>query len=230
MRIRWIGQGGYLLNDGENEICIDPYLSDVVNRIAGRPRMVPPCIEPEKLNSDVVICTHNHLDHIDIDAIPRMQKENMLFLAPADAREQLSDCGVRHYREFDEGSSCRIGAFELKAVYANHTVPAIGVIVRHQGVTLYFSGDTYFDERLCALADEKIDVMFVCINGRLGNMTVEDAVRLTERIAPKVGVPMHYGMFASNTEDPERYTSRVKCGFEMVYGKEYEIGEVLHHV
>ena len=82
LEIRWIGQSGYLLNDGKTEICIDPYLSDVVNRIAGRGRMVNPPFAPDALKSDVVVCTHNHLDHVDIDAIPLMKKDRMLFLAP----------------------------------------------------------------------------------------------------------------------------------------------------
>ena len=230
MRLRWIGQGGFILSDEKNAICIDPYLSDVVNRVAGRPRMVPPCVRPETLSCDAVICTHNHLDHVDIDAIPKMPKEKLLFLAPTDAREQLLACGVRHYRPFDEGDRCQIGDFSVRAVFAAHSCPAIGLIVCHGGHKLYFSGDTLYHEKLEALADEALDVMFICINGKLGNMSVEEAVTLTHKLSPRVGVPMHYGMFESNTEDPTKYTSRVPHGFEMVYGKEYDIKEVLEYV
>ena len=79
LKIRWIGQGGFMLKDGKTEICIDPYLSDVVNRVSKYPRMVEAPFLPEELKSDIVICTHNHMDHVDIDAIPLMKKENMLF-------------------------------------------------------------------------------------------------------------------------------------------------------
>ena len=230
LRITWIGQGGFLLGDGKNEICIDPYLSDVVNRVAGRPRMVEPPIDPEALQSDAVVCTHNHLDHVDIDAIPKMPMDGMTFYAPTDAREQLLACGVKHYQPFDEGACATVGDFSLKAVYAAHSCPAIGFIVRHSGHTLYFSGDTLYDARLERLAGEGIDVMFICINGKLGNMNVEEAVRLTECIRPCVGVPMHYGMFASNTEDPKKYTERIPHGFEMEHGREYSIKEVLGDV
>lgn len=230
MKITWIGQSGYILNDGKNEICIDPYLSDVVNRVANRPRMVPAPLLPEDIKSDVVICTHNHLDHLDTDSIPLMNKENILFLAPADARNTLLECGVKNYKAFDEGNTFEIGDFELKAVYADHTVPAVGVIVRHNGTTLYFSGDTEYNEKLEKLAEENIDVMFICINGRLGNMNVNEAVNLTKIICPKVGVPTHYGMFASNTENPKLYTSGLACGFEMKFNTEYELTEVIGNV
>ena len=56
VKIRWIGQNGYILNDGKHEICIDPYLSNVVDRIAQRGRMVEAPILPEDLKSDAVIC------------------------------------------------------------------------------------------------------------------------------------------------------------------------------
>lgn len=230
MKITWIGQSGYILSDNKTEICIDPYLSDVVNRIANRPRMVKVPLLPEELKSDIVICTHNHLDHVDIDSIPLMKKDNMLFLAPSDAENQLKECGVKNYKAFDKGSVFNIGEFELEAVFADHTVPAVGVIVRHGGITMYFSGDTEYNEKLEELKKYNVDVMFICINGKLGNMNVDDAVKLTKIINPKVGVPTHYGMFESNTENPINYISKLDCGFEMEYNKKYEISEVLYNV
>jgi L-ascorbate 6-phosphate lactonase len=230
LSIRWIGQNGYLLRDGNTEICIDPYLSNVVDRVAKRGRMVPPPFAPEELKSDATVCTHNHLDHVDIDAIPLMKKENMVFLAPTHARQTLMECGVINYIPFDEGSVHKVGDFKLSAVFADHSVPAIGVIVEHNGLMLYFSGDTEYHDRLCELANRKIDIMFICINGRLGNMNVDEAVKLTECIAPRVGIPTHYGMFESNTEDPQKYVSRVSCGFEMKYNTEYSVKEILAHV
>lgn len=230
LTIRWIGQNGYLLRDGETEICIDPYLSNVVDRVAKRGRMVSAPFRPEELKSNLTVCTHNHLDHVDIDAIPLMKKENMVFLAPTHAKETLLECGVTQYVPFDEGEVYQIGSFKLTAVFADHSVPAIGVIVEHEGLTLYFSGDTEYHARLCEIANRQIDMMFICINGKLGNMNVDEAVKLTAQIAPRVGVPTHYGMFESNTEDPQKYLSRVPCGFEMKYNTEYSAKEILSYV
>ena len=230
LKIRWIGQNGYILSDAENEICIDPYLSNVVDRVAKRGRMVDPPFSPDMLKSDVVICTHNHLDHVDIDAIPLMDKRDMTFLAPTDAKQQLMECGVVNYIGFDEGEVYTVGDFELRAVYANHSVPAVGVIIKHPSATLYFSGDTLYDEKLKELKKYNIDIMFICINGMLGNMDADEAAELTSFLKPKVGVPTHYGMFESNTEDPKKYTSQVEKSFEREYNTEYSIEEVLSDV
>ena len=79
MKIKFLGQSGYLLKTENSEIIIDPYLSDSVNRVAGRPRVLPIPIDPQDINCDAVICTHNHLDHVDIDAIPLMKKEFKIY-------------------------------------------------------------------------------------------------------------------------------------------------------
>ncbi len=218
LKIKWLGQSGYILSDGKTEICIDPYLSDVVNRVANRPRTREVPISPEELRSDIVICTHDHLDHIDIDAIPKMNKDNMLFLAPSECEEKLRSLGAVTYRSFDEGTEIRIGDLMLRATFADHTVPAVGIIVEYFGERLYFSGDTYYNERL---ADIKCDYMFICINGRLGNMNADEASRLAEKISPKLAIPNHYDMFESNSEDPIRLN--YKSRFIMEFNVEYTI-------
>lgn len=218
LKIRWIGQSGYILNDGKTTICIDPYLSDVVNRVANRQRMVETPVKPEDLRADAMICTHNHLDHVDTDAIPLMKKENMMFYAPTDCEKVLSEMGVTKYTPFDEGMTYKIGDFEIKAVYSDHTVPSVGVIITHSGTSMYFTGDTYYNEKL---AENKCDILFICINGKLGNMDVNEAIKLTGEIEPKTAVPNHYGMFESNTEDPEKFD--VPNRFIMDFDKEYEV-------
>ena len=218
LTIKWLGQSGYILSDGESEICIDPYLSDCVNRIANRPRTRAVPVLPEDLTSDAVICTHDHLDHIDIDAIPRMNKKKMLFLAPSACKDKLASLGVENYRPFDEGTEVKIGEFTLSAVFSHHTVPAVGVAVEHGGEKLYFSGDTYYNEKLESI---KCDYMFICINGRLGNMNVDEASKLARKISPKVAIPNHYDMFESNSEDPTKF--EYKNRFIMEFNKEYTV-------
>ncbi len=222
LTIRWIGQSGYILSDGKNTICIDPYLSDIVKKT----RLVKAPIKPEELSCDAVICTHNHLDHVDTGAIPYMNR-NIAFFAPTDAKETLLGCGVQKYTPFDEGQSFALGDFCITAVYAKHTVPTVGVIVKHGKTTLYFSGDTYYDKKLSEVRNFGIDIVFICINGRLGNMNAEEAVALTKEIAPKVGIPNHYGLFAENTEDPKKYTSRLECAYELQFDRVYGIEEIL---
>ena len=226
MKIRWIGQSGYILKTNETEIILDPYLSDIVNRVANRPRLVEAPIVPSKIKADAVVCTHNHLDHLDVDAIAKMNRE-LRFITTGEGKEKLREMGYENVVSLQVGDCIRIKDLEIQAVYANHTVEAFGVLVKGEGQTLYFSGDTLFDEKLYEVALKQPDITFICINGKLGNMNVEEAVRTAKAIGAKVNVPNHYGMFASNTENPELFTKEMDNGFIMEFNREYETCDIL---
>ena len=222
MKIKWIGQSGYIIKTETTEIIIDPYLSDVVNRVANRPRMVEAPIQPEEVNADAVICTHNHLDHLDVDAIAKMCKEQF-FITTNEGKLKLQEMGYENVRSLVVGESVKVGDMEIIAVYAKHTVEAIGVVLKADGKTLYFSGDTLYDEQLFEIAEYQPNITFICINGKLGNMDVNEAVKVAKKIGAEWNVPNHYGMFASNTENPEKFTKQLDNGFVMEYCKEYNI-------
>jgi len=226
MIIRWIGQSGYIIKTQSAELIIDPYLSDVVNRVANRPRMVEAPINPSEIKADAVICTHNHLDHLDPDTVTGMQ-DKQLFLTTNEGKAALQKLGRNNVIALNVGESTVVGEVEITAVFADHTVEAFGVIVKAEGTTLYFSGDTLYNEKLFSISEYKPDITFICINGRLGNMNVNEAVITAGKIGAKVNVPNHYGMFASNTEDPHAFTEQIDNGFIMDFDKEYDVQNIL---
>lgn len=229
MEITWIGQSGYLLQDHQTKILLDPYLSDVVNRVANRPRMIAPPFLPKDFRGDAVVCTHDHLDHLDPDSIAEFDKD-MLFVAPPSCESHLIKLGCSKRSIVDVGDVIKINNFTVTAVPAFHTIKAIGLVVDWNGYRLYFTSDTLYDKRLEDMQKYKLDIMFICINGKLGNMDVDEAVRVTKAINPKVAIPTHYGMFESNTEDPKKYTSQLLNSFEMEFNTLYEIETILKAV
>jgi L-ascorbate 6-phosphate lactonase len=50
----------------------------------------------------------------------------------------------------------------------------------------------------------------VCINGKLGNMNLQEAARLTAQLQPRQVLPMHWGLFAENTLDPLEFARLVE--------------------
>ena len=67
----------------------------------------------------------------------------------------------------------------------------------------------------------KPNIAFLCINGKWGNMNVQEAVHVAKYIGANINIPNHYGMFASNTENLELFTSQLHNGFIMEYNREY---------
>ena len=220
MIIRFLGQSGYVIKSGSTEILLDPYLSDSVMRIAGKPRTLPVPICPKDVNCDAVICTHNHLDHLDPDTVSVMDKHQRFFTTN-EGKTVLHRLGKENVTALSVGDSITVGDITITAVFADHTTEAFGVILRAEGIALYFSGDTLLHEKLFSVADYAPDVTFICINGRLGNMNVDEALITAKRIGAPCNVPNHYDMFLSNSEDPTLFTAQICGGFIMEFNREY---------
>lgn len=226
MTIRFLGQSGYIIKTEKAEIIIDPYLSDSVNRVAGRPRTLPIPINPKYVKCDAVICTHNHLDHLDPDTVKDINN-GQFFITTNEGKTVLSGLGKDKVVSLNVGESTVISDIEITAVFADHTVEAFGLIVKAENKTLYFSGDTLYNEKLFDISQYKPDITLICINGRLGNMNVEEALITAKRIGAKINIPNHYDMFASNSENPHAFTNQIENGFIMEFNKEYDVLNIL---
>ncbi|MBR2860470.1 MAG: MBL fold metallo-hydrolase [Clostridia bacterium] len=226
MTIRFLGQSGYIIKTEKTEIIIDPYLSDSVNRVAGRPRTFPIPINPQNISCEAVICTHNHLDHLDPDTIAQIN-DGQFFITTSEGKTVLSGLGKDNVVSLNVGETIVVGDIEITAVFADHTVEAFGLIVKADNKTLYFSGDTLYNEKLFDIAKYHPDITLICINGRLGNMNVEEALITAKRIGAKINIPNHYDMFASNSENPRTFTNQIANGFIMEFNKEYDVLNIL---
>lgn len=159
--------------------------------------------------------THDHIDHLDSDLVRAMDKGSTIFAGPGSGYEILKACGVpeNNIRCMKRGDHFQHGVFDLEAVFAEHTPDSQGYVLHYHGRDYYFTGDSLLTPEVGYYADKeliKADVIFVCINGKLGNMSVEEAITLTKRVQAETGVPNHYGMFAENTEDPQKYINGMK--------------------
>ncbi|WP_395027527.1 MBL fold metallo-hydrolase [Robinsoniella sp.] len=215
MQIKWLGQAGYELKEGNCTILLDPYFSDLVEKEEGLKRLVPAPAACKDVKADVILYTHDHIDHLDSDLVRAMDKGSTIFAGPGSGYEILKACGVpeNNIRCMKRGDHFQHGVFDLEAVFAEHTPDSQGSVLHYHGREYYFTGDSLLTPEVGYYADKeliKADVIFVCINGKLGNMSVEEAITLTKRVQAETGVPNHYGMFAENTEDPQKYINGMK--------------------
>jgi L-ascorbate metabolism protein UlaG (beta-lactamase superfamily) len=224
MNVIWLGQSSFVFESEGFRLVVDPFLSDIVERKEGKKRLMAPPLSIAELAPDALLITHDHIDHFDPIALPEIHRafprapvvgpESVLRLARAHqfAPERLELACV--------GSKHQLGPFGIESLPAWHSDPAaLGFLITENGRTTYLSGDTLLTPQLLdALADQvgQIDVVFIVINGKGGNMSVDDAVKLLARLRPRLAIPTHYGMFAENTEDPERFlagcrAAKIEC-------------------
>ena len=210
-----VGQAGFVVKSASGQLlAIDLYLTDCVERLeghAGFKRLLPKVLAPDDLVFDAVVCTHQHLDHFDTDAVPAMLANgHTRLLCSHDCEELIMQLGMDNFLEaisfVAPGDSRSIGDFQLDFVNCDHgeAAPgAVGVIVTVDGKRIYETGDTrlrldWLDE---ILAFGHIDVLVAPINGRYGNMNEVDCSQLSGALCPTITVPCHYGMFASHHGD-----------------------------
>lgn len=234
LSIWWLGQEGYVVKSPDLVIYIDPYLSTYAERITlGKPnehvRMMQSPIRPEEVtNADLVICTHDHADHIDPEGIPIIShvSKQTKFIVPECARKTLLDFDISEERihSLKGDDALTISGITIVSVPAKHErfdkddfkgYPYLSYIIKIEGLNLLHAGDTIpYVGQIEKFRPYEIDLAFVPINGRdkfrndlefEGNFDCAEAVEFADGVAAALTVPMHYNMFSINTGDVEEF-------------------------
>lgn len=205
MTVTWLTQGGLLFDTGRTKIMVDPYLSDSVGKKnPAKHRRVPTNEEFLTLTPDILIITHNHLDHLDpetLEVIFASADRLMTVISPESCHERLLEFGGGHnYVMLNPHSVWSEGGVTIYAVKAEHSDRcAAGYIIDEGGVTYYVSGDTLYNydviDDVLELCEEGVDYAFVPVNGVGNNMNIVDAADFAYEIGAKTAVPVHYGLF-----------------------------------
>ena len=95
MKITWLGQAGLLFEDKNIKVMVDPYLSNSVVKVNPKNyRRVPVDESFFDVKPDVMLVTHDHLDHLDPETLPRfLQKGGIKLLCPENAWKQARAYG-----------------------------------------------------------------------------------------------------------------------------------------
>lgn len=210
----WVGQAGYIVKSATGKLLgIDLYLSECVEPVEGHVgyhRLMPQLLEYDELTFDVLIATHFHRDHFDIDAIPGLMANGKTQLYCAyDCQDDVERLQIDRNRvQFVKpGENYDFAGFHIDFIHSDHGAGApleAAPIVTVDGKHILETGDTslhldWKDEYLKAGA---LDVLIAPINGAYGNLTEQENVDLTAALKPKLTVPCHFGMFASHGGHP----------------------------
>ena len=201
MKITWLGQAGLLFETDGKKILIDPYLSDFVKTVnPANYRRVPVKEDYLQLKPDIILITHNHLDHLDKETLKYYLTEDasVLVFASEGGWQEIRKFGGRsNYVLFNNGTTWTEGGVTFRAVKAEHSDPnAIGIILTAEGNSYYITGDTLYSEQVFAsLPDTNLHAVFLPVNGVGNNMNALDAARFASRTGAKYAVPLHFGLF-----------------------------------
>lgn len=237
--LAWTGQAGFITKSATGQtLGLDLYLSECVEPVEGHDgyhRLMPQIVDPKELQLDVVIATHFHRDHFDIDAMPELMANGKTRLFCAyDCEEDVKRLGIDESRVtyVKPGDHYEVGDYVLDFINSDHGAGApleAGVIITVDGKRILNVGDTslHLDWKDEYLKCGAIDVLIAPINGAYGNLNEQENVELTKALQPKLTVPAHFGMFASHGGHPGLWRDLI---LEQVPEQKYKIftmGEII---
>ena len=165
--ILYLGHAGIRITTPEDKIIyIDPYAPGDYSAAA-----------------DLILVTHDHYDHNNVDLIQNRADDCTIitsYEALADGKHQSFDLGYAKVQAVEAGNN------------PNHSITeCVGyVITLSDGKKIYVSGDTSTTEQMSELAEEHIDIAFICCDGQY-NMGIEEAGTCAETINAGLVVPYH---------------------------------------
>jgi L-ascorbate metabolism protein UlaG (beta-lactamase superfamily) len=221
--VTFINHGTFLIQLKNLNILTDPIYSDRASPVsfAGPVRVREPGIQFDKLpRIDVVIISHNHYDHLDLDTLKKIKnKFNPLFLVPLGDMKLLKSEGIKNVQEMDWWQNIDVKGVGITFAPAQHW-SARGLFdkceslwgsyfVLSQEFKFYFAGDTGLGPH------------FKNIRNRLGipdlallpigaydpphimqhhHMNPEEAIQAHQDLESKFSIGMHFGTFQLTDE------------------------------
>jgi L-ascorbate 6-phosphate lactonase len=181
--IWWLGQAMVALRGARANVLIDPFLSPHPDRL------VPPPFEPREVGGlGAILCTHEHVDHFDAEALPELAEasSDAVIVVPEPMVDAVVALGIDPSRVVgaQPGRSIELEGLAIHPVPACHGVEPgdaytfgrelsnglfryLGYVVDLGGVRVYHAGDTIpFDGLEEQLRELVIDVALLPINGR----------------------------------------------------------------
>jgi L-ascorbate metabolism protein UlaG (beta-lactamase superfamily) len=223
-----LGQSGLLLRFPGRKVYVDLYLSNHCEAVLSHPfdhrRMSRAPLDPAEItDADVVICSHEHLDHLDVPTIRTLARSSpqAVVVAPEACRQILLDLGwaAERIRTTRGDETIEVASLAIRAFPVPHDDYDVdpprghrfqGYCVSDGRVSVAHVGDARADEALGELLSAMApDLLCLPVNGRdehrramgfAGNMNADEAYALALEAGARFVLPMHYDMFAQNVD------------------------------
>ena len=194
MLIKWLGHASFLIKTSGMKIYIDPYVGDYSEK------------------ADVVLITHGHGDHCDLEKLSMIREPETMILTSEACSEGIPEGNVETMSPGDKNSLNGVTVHAVEAYnYKRFRSPGvpyhpegtqIGFIVEAEGKRIYHTGDSDYLPSMRELGG--ITLALLPIMGR-AVMDVDEAVEAAIGIGPEMAMPMHW-----RESDPMEFKEKVE--------------------
>ena len=207
-KLTWLSHGGWIVENDENRILIDPFLTDNPTALISADQLQ---------NVDHILISHGHFDHV-ADAAAIAKGHDATIVAIYEIAEWFTNTQhVQSVIGMNIGGQLELPFGSVKMTPALHSSqlpdgayggePA-GFLVTIDKTRIYFACDTALFSDMKLYADN-VDVAVLPI-GDLFTMGIEDSVTATKLINPKKVLPAHYGTWPPIAQDANHWADRIR--------------------
>jgi L-ascorbate metabolism protein UlaG (beta-lactamase superfamily) len=208
--LHFLGHSTVRAEIGGRSVLTDPLLTRTLGPLR---RMVAPLEPSSWAGVDLVVVSHLHNDHLHLPSL-RLLGRSTPIVVPRGAGRWLTGHGFTAVEELGAGESLTDGGLTVTATHADHAAhrwgprlthgphaPAVGHLLRGDGVTVYAAGDTDAFPGMTDLGDDGVDVALVPVWGwgpslGPGHLDPAGAAAAVQQLRPRVAVPVHWGTYA----------------------------------
>lgn len=228
----WAGQAGYVIKTHSGKLIgLDLYLSDCCNRYFGFKRIMPYLFDANDFVFDIILASHSHYDHFDIDAVPLLLQNGVTeMICAKDVAQECERLNLTQKITYLKcGEKVERDEIIIKAIPCDHgkeTPYAVGFLITIGRKTICFTGDTSY--RADFLENDEIknaDLLILPINGAFGNLNEKQAALVSAALKPKLTVPCHFWNFGEHGGNPAVFAGNMKKYAKDADYKVLRIGE-----
>ncbi len=221
MRLTWIGHATMLLQFNGLNVLIDPILSERASPVSftGPKRIVSAVLPQGGLPPiDVVLISHNHYDHLDeptVRGLLRQPSGQPLFIVPLGIDRWLKEVGAQRTQALDWWDAIEVSGASIHLTPAQHWSTRSlwdrnrtlwgGFVVRRDGFSFYYSGDTGYSAPLFQQIAERFggfDLAALPVGAyaprwfmREQHIDPTEAVQVLQDVKARQAIGVHWGTF-----------------------------------
>lgn len=224
-RVTWLGHASVLLQTPTATVLTDPVFSDRAGPTSwlGARRRVPAPMTAEALpRLDLVLISHNHYDHLDVDTVRRIhaaQGDAPLWIVPLGLKAWFENEGIRNVRELDWWDSIEYAGVRLTFTPSQHwskrtpwdTNQSLwgGFMVEQAGWRFLYTGDTGYSKDFVEIHKRlgTVDLLAVPIGAyeprdfmRPQHVNPAESVRIAQDVEARQAFGVHWGTFELTQE------------------------------
>ena len=225
--VTWIGHASFLIQLGGRNILTDPHFSERASPVpfAGPKRAVPLPIEIDELpRIDLVLVSHNHYDHLDLDSVKRLAARDgggPLFLVPLGLKAWFADQGIPRVEELDWWESRNEDGLRVTLVPVQHWSKRTlwdtnqtlwgGWVVEGGGLKVIHTGDLGYSKDARDIGERAgpFDLALIPIGAyaprwfmKTMHIDPAEAVQVRADLRARRAIGMHWGTFEHLTDEP----------------------------